>query len=62
MINNNRKGQNAIEYLLLFAIIIIVILFAISPNGFFTRAVDDSLDLSVNNIERMASNVWAFPN
>ncbi len=52
-----QKGQNAIEYLLLFAIVVIVLLLALSPNGFVTRSVNQALDLSVQGVESMANNI-----
>lgn len=50
----NRFGQNAVEYMLLTATVVVVILTAVGPNGFLTRAVNKSLDISVNNINHMA--------
>jgi len=55
---NNEKGQNAIEYLLLFSIVIIAVLAMLSPTGFLTQGIDGSLDLAINSIENMATSVW----
>ena len=51
------KGQNAIEYLLLFAIVVVVLLVALGPNGFFSRSLDTSIDLSTNSILNMAESI-----
>ena len=51
------RGQNAVEYLLLFAIVVIVLLFALGPNGFISKSVDRSIDFSTNSINRMAQSI-----
>ena len=56
-----KSGQNAIEYILIFAAVIIVLLLALNPNGFITKAVDNSLNLSVEAIEWMANTVDDSP-
>ena len=57
MNTKNLRGQNAIEYLLLFAIVVIVLIVALGPNGFISRAVDRSIDFSTNSINSMAQNI-----
>ncbi|MCA9398212.1 MAG: class III signal peptide-containing protein [Candidatus Omnitrophica bacterium] len=50
----NNKGQNTIEYLLIFALVVVVILAALGPNGFMTQSVNRALEVSVNGIQNMA--------
>ncbi len=54
----NQKGQNMVEYLLLFAGVVAVLLIALGPGGFASRAVDKSLDLSVDGFVSMTRNVY----
>jgi len=53
----NQKGQNMIEYILIFVAVILVILLAISPQGFYTQSVNKTLELSVNTIGSMAQSL-----
>lgn len=53
----NKKGQNAIEYMLIFVAIVVVIVIAVAPNGFITQAVNESIDLAIGGLEDMAANV-----
>jgi len=50
----NIFGQGMVEYMLLFAVVIIVILVAINPNGILTSSVDKVLDDAAQEIEDMA--------
>ena len=52
----NQKGQNMIEYLLLFAVVVAILLTFLSPGGFFSRALDRSLDSAVNGFISMANS------
>ena len=54
----NKQGQNMVEYILLFAIVIIVLLLALAKKGFVTQAINQSLDLSVTGIELMANSTY----
>ena len=40
-------GQQSIEYMLLMVAVIVLMLLAIAPNGFFTRAIDVSLGKTI---------------
>ena len=51
------KGQGMLEYILLFAAVIAVLLVVLAPRrGFVATAIDSALDTSVNAIEKMAQN------
>ena len=54
----NKKAQTMVEYLLLFAVIVAVLLIAIGPGGFISRSVDRSLDLSADGLISMANRVY----
>ncbi|MBF0532976.1 MAG: hypothetical protein HQL23_07780 [Candidatus Omnitrophica bacterium] len=55
----NRQGQNAIEYMLLFAAATMVLLVALRPGGFFTQAINHSMETAlVNGLDQMASGVY----
>ncbi len=58
-ITNNTKGQNAVEYMLVFAVVLMVILFFLAPKkgGFMREQVDTSLDLSTEGLECMAAKI-----
>lgn len=47
----DRKGQNMIEYILLFAIVVVVLLIVLGKNGVITTSIDESLDTAVDGIE-----------
>ena len=53
----NQKGQNMLEYILLFVVVIVVLLVFLSPGGFFSRSIDQSLDSSINGFISMANSV-----
>lgn len=54
----NRYGQSIIEYLLLTACVVVVVLVFLGPSGPFRGALENSLDLTmVNSIETMSQNV-----
>ena len=57
MIKINRKGQIAIEYILLFAVILIVIAAALAPNGFMTKRINNTLNMSIGGIENMTNGI-----
>lgn len=54
---NHQSGQNMVEYLLLFAAVIAVLMMALGPNGFLTRAVDNSLDQTSNIIDQVTDKI-----
>ncbi len=58
MVSNNRKGQNAIEYMLLLAAVVLVLLVALRPNGFLTQALNRSLNASFSGVSEMTSGVY----
>ncbi len=53
----SNHGQNTVEYMLLMAVVIGVILVAVQNNGFLTLKINKSLDLAVSGIECMVSNI-----
>jgi len=53
----NRNAQNAVEYLLIFSAVVIVVMLALAPNGWFTNSIDQSIDDAVTAIENMANTV-----
>lgn len=59
----NTQGQNALEYIILFAIITVTVLYAVAPklNGFVTKKTAESLDLSIEGLECMAAKVCYDP-
>lgn len=58
----DNHGQNIIEYTMLFAVILIVIISVLSfSSGFFPRQVGESLDVSMEAIECAAVAVCYDP-
>jgi hypothetical protein len=57
MILHNRVGQHLIEYLLLTAVVIVVVLVFARPNGPFHRAVNNSLNFALEEIRYEAENL-----
>ena len=58
---NNKAGQNIIEYILIFAVVLIVVISVLSPWGFFKQQVGNSLEMSMEGIECMAVSVCYDP-
>ena len=54
----NQQGQNAIEYLLVFMLVVMVMVVALAPRGFLTRAVGKTLDISMNGVEVLVNSAW----
>lgn len=54
MNKRSQSGQNTVEYMMLAAVSAIVVLAAVGPNGFLTKAVNKSLDMGVNAVDVMA--------
>lgn len=52
--NDRRKGQNVIEYLILVAGVLVVIIVAASPGGIFTQGVNKALGMMSDSVEKMA--------
>lgn len=55
--NFNNLGQSIIEYMLLFACIVFVLIFFLAPKGQFSTSVNKVLDQSISSIECMARSV-----
>lgn len=49
-----RNGQGTVEYLLLLAAVIVVVLFALREDGFVTQRTNKALDLATMALEDMA--------
>lgn len=47
----DKKGQNVLEYVLLVAMVIVIIIAFIAPGGSFRQALEDVLDDGVDMIE-----------
>ena len=62
MIRQNKKGQNAVEYMLVFTVVVVVVIMALRPRGFMTKSIDESLELSVQGLEQMANGVGSTLN
>lgn len=45
------KGQQIIEYLLLFAVIVIVLVFFLGPAGPFRNAVNQAINITLEQID-----------
>ena len=46
-----RKGQQIIEYLLLFAVVVIVLIFFLGPNGPLRGAVNRAINIALEQID-----------
>lgn len=57
------KGQNAIEYLLVFSIVVMAALVALAPRlgGFVSQGINRSLEESVEGIQCMAAGICYEP-
>ncbi|OGX06970.1 MAG: hypothetical protein A2Z88_04160 [Omnitrophica WOR_2 bacterium GWA2_47_8] len=53
----NRQGQQLIEYMLVVTAVVVIMLIFLGPLGPMKRAINDSLDASVNYLERVSRNV-----
>jgi hypothetical protein len=56
MYSKNQKGQNTIEYLLLFTVLIAIMIIAVHPKGRMTWVIKESLEEATQGIECMADN------
>ena len=52
-----KRAQTAIEYILLFAAVIVVVIFALRKEGFLTQTIENSLNLSVEGLELMVNTL-----
>ena len=52
----NKKGQNAIEYILIFAAVTVVLMVILSQNGMMSRALNEAMDTTLGGMERMLTN------
>ena len=57
----HNRGQSMVEYLLLLAVVIIVLLAVISPKGVVTKSLENSMNLAVRGVECMATKVCYQP-
>src|SRR3989338_8389656 len=48
------RGQNMIEYMLMFAAVVAVMIVALGPKGLVTKAVDKSLNMMFDSVEDMS--------
>lgn len=54
----NTSGQNMVEYMLIFAVVVIVLLVGFAPNGFITKSLNQTMNLSVVQLELMAEDTF----
>ncbi|MCK5179707.1 MAG: hypothetical protein KAR32_09265 [Candidatus Omnitrophica bacterium] len=47
----NRSGQNVIEYILLFVLVVSLLVIVLGPNGAFTRKIDGALNAAIDGME-----------
>jgi uncharacterized protein (UPF0333 family) len=52
------KAQTSVEYLLVFALVIVILLAAFAPNGFITRSVESSVRTSFNSVTHVAGSTY----
>jgi len=52
------RGQNTVEYILLLAIIFMFIIASLSPNGFFARAVENSINMAGVGVNSILDSTW----
>jgi len=57
----NNKGQNAIEYMLIFGLVVALILIAFGPDGMLSRSIEDSLEIAIGAIECTAETACFDP-
>lgn len=57
MLRISKKGQNAVEYLLLFAAVLVILIVVLRPKGIMTKAVNQSLTLSFEGLDIMVNNI-----
>jgi hypothetical protein len=49
----NEAAQQFIEYILVFVAVIMMLVFALAPNGYLTKGIDDALNSSIKGVEVM---------
>ena len=47
-----RRGQQVVEYLMLFAIVIVVLILFVSPVGPLRHSLNQSLNMTINQIDK----------
>jgi competence protein ComGC len=52
----NSAGQSMLEYMLLFAAVIAVLMVVLGPNGIMSQKLDATLDGSVDVIDKIADD------
>ena len=55
--NNLKQGQSTVEYILLFAAIIAILIVFLRPNGIFQNAYQNTLELGTNGMSDMANRL-----
>lgn len=56
-VQKRRTGQSMVEYMLLFAIVVVVLMAALGPNGFMGKKLGNTLDESVELIDTVADSI-----
>lgn len=51
----NNKGQNILEYILLFTAVLLVMFAIVSRGGFYEQKLTNSLDLALNSLEKIGT-------
>jgi len=57
MLKSNR-GQNTVEYILLLVIVFGFISVSLSPMGFFSRSVEQSINLAGQGVNTILDSTW----
>jgi hypothetical protein len=56
----SRRGQQLVEYLLLFTIVIGILLIFVSPSGPLRKTVNRALEKTTNQLDREAAKIPGF--
>ena len=54
----DRRGQNTIEYILLLATILLFLVTVLSPAGFFSKAIEGSLNSMAEGTNSILESTW----
>lgn len=52
-----KKGQSTVEYILLVTAVVSVVIFLTQPKGIFQNRLGNTINMTTNGMETMASNL-----